>query len=65
MTLFVEDPIKMSSEARLTEIGVIMARGYLRLKNSQKALDVSLQDSAPCVSTAVNCNGAETVKEAV
>jgi len=56
-------PSKMSPESRLTEIGAIMARGYLRLKNSQKALDVSLQDSALCDSTTVYGNSAEPGQE--
>jgi len=58
MIINLKNPSKMDPHARLTEIAAIMAKGYIRLKNSQKALDVSLQDCAPC-DTTVNSNVAE------
>jgi len=50
-------PSKMSPQLRLSEIGAIMARGYIRLKNSQKELDVMGNAEPPC-DTTVNSNGA-------
>jgi len=58
MIINLNHPSKMSPEARFKEIAAILARGFIRLQNSQKELDVSLQDCAPC-DHAVNGNGAE------
>jgi len=56
MIINLNHPSKMSPEARFKEIAAILARGYIRLKNSQKALDVSLESSAQC--DPVNSNSA-------
>ncbi len=48
MIITTRDPASMNSEECLSEIAAVLARGYLRLTSSQKELDETAKDEAPC-----------------